>query len=155
MVTPRAALGSELRCTQLARRANRRFAREFSCPAPPAKIFCLTRRANQNYESRYLIPHEGRWPSSRTLGSDAVDAAASGARTGSQGGFNSVSDAGAQTNGAKSAFAKTSAGVHYPAKHLAKAGCVRQKRVVLASVADVKSAEVLRARPGSAQPLIR
>src|SRR5260370_22128856 len=51
------------------------------CPvqSPLAKIFRLRRRANQKYNSRRLIPHEGRWPSSRTLGWDAVDAAASGA----------------------------------------------------------------------------
>ena len=34
---------------------------------------------------------EGRWPSSRTLGRDAVDAAASGAWSWSQGGLSSVS----------------------------------------------------------------
>src|SRR5260370_1890932 len=51
------------------------------CPvqSPLAKIFRLRRRANQKYNLRRLIPHEGRWPSSRTLGWDAVDAAASGA----------------------------------------------------------------------------
>jgi hypothetical protein len=35
---------------------------------------------NQHYKLRHLILHEGRWPSSRTLGWDAVDAAASGAQ---------------------------------------------------------------------------
>jgi hypothetical protein len=35
---------------------------------------------NQHYKLRRLILHEGRWPSSRTLGWDAVDAAASGAQ---------------------------------------------------------------------------
>jgi hypothetical protein len=45
-----------------------------SCPALRTKIFRLTRRANQNYNSRHPVPHEGRWPSSRTLGWDAVDA---------------------------------------------------------------------------------
>jgi hypothetical protein len=45
-------------------------------------------------------PKEGRWPSSRTLERDAVDATASCARTESQGGF-PVSDCGAQTSDAE------------------------------------------------------
>jgi len=56
--------------------------------------------------------------------------------------------AGAQTNGAKAGFVGPLL-VHLSGERLAKAGCVRQKRVVLASVADVKLAEVLRARPGA------
>ena len=40
----------------------------------------------------HSVPREGRWPSSRTLGRDAVDAAASGARLVSQGEMNLVSD---------------------------------------------------------------
>ena len=52
-------------------------------------------------------------------------------------------------------FAKTSVGVHYPPKHLVKLARGRQKRVVPAPVAGVKSAEVLLTQPGSARPLIR
>src|SRR3984893_17291726 len=61
-------------CLHGARRANQRCARGFFCPALRAKIFRLTRRANQNYNCRHPVPHEGRRPSSRTLGWDAVDA---------------------------------------------------------------------------------
>jgi hypothetical protein len=56
--------------------------RDLPCPVLRSKIFRLRRRANQKYKPRRLIPHEGRWPSSRTLGWDAVDAAASGAQAG-------------------------------------------------------------------------
>jgi hypothetical protein len=59
---------------------------------------------------------------------------------------------GAQTNGAKSALVKASVGVHYPPMPSAKTGCVRRRRVVLASVADVKLAEVKSAQPGFDQP---
>ena len=37
----------------------------------------LTPTPNQEYFPHYPVPREGRWPSSRTLGRDAVDAAAS------------------------------------------------------------------------------
>ena len=46
-------------------------------------------------------------------------------------------------------FAKTSVGVHYPPEHLAELARVRQKRVVLAPVAGVKSAEVFVSPTGS------
>ena len=46
-------------------------------------------------------------------------------------------------------FAKTSVGVHYPPKHLVKLARGRQKRVVLAPVAGVKSAEVFVSPTGS------
>jgi hypothetical protein len=49
------------------------------CPAPFAKIFHFARRANHLYQLAPSCPAEGRWPSSRTLGRVAVDAAASGA----------------------------------------------------------------------------
>src|SRR5437773_8857170 len=39
-----------------------------SCPVPFAKIFRLTRRANQSHNSARLTADEGRWPSSRTRG---------------------------------------------------------------------------------------
>src|SRR5256886_13433148 len=38
------------------------------CPAPLAKIFRLTFRANQSHNSACLTADEGRWPSSRTCG---------------------------------------------------------------------------------------
>jgi hypothetical protein len=63
-------------------------------PAP----FAIT--PNQPYNSRHPVPVEGRWPSSRTLGRDAVDAAASGAWSCSQGGPWSVSEHNAQTTDA-------------------------------------------------------
>ena len=45
---------------------------------------------------------------------------------------------GEQTNGAKAGFVRFFVGSAYPAERLAKTGCVRQKRVVPASVADAK-----------------
>src|SRR5882757_5893591 len=39
-----------------------------TCPAPFAKIFRLTCRANQSHNSACLMADEGRWPSSRTCG---------------------------------------------------------------------------------------
>ena len=48
-------------------------------PASPAKIFRFVSTANHPYNARHPVPEEGRWPSSRTLGRVAVDAAASGA----------------------------------------------------------------------------
>src|ERR1035437_6177233 len=44
------------------------------------KKFCFAADPNQIYNPRRSVPEEGRWPSSRTLGRDAVDAAASGTR---------------------------------------------------------------------------
>src|SRR5882757_5694156 len=44
---------------------------DLPCPVPLRKIFRFIHRANQNYKPRYLVPREGRWPSSRTLGRDA------------------------------------------------------------------------------------
>ena len=48
---------------------------------------------------RHPVPVEGRWPSSRTLGRVAVDAAASGAWSCLQGGLRSVSGHNVQTTG--------------------------------------------------------
>src|SRR5258705_13948003 len=48
--------------------------------SPFAKIFCFAFTPNHIYNPRRSVPEEGRWPSSRTLGRDAVDAAASGGR---------------------------------------------------------------------------
>jgi hypothetical protein len=68
-------------------------------------------------------------------GWDAVDAAALGARRDRRAGLSGfVSDRSARTNGAC---------------------CGRPNRVVLAPVAGVKSAEVLRARPGLDKTFIR
>ncbi len=70
------------------------------------KYFSSHLPPNQRHNSRRPVPVEGRWPSSRTLGRDAVDAAASGAWWCSQGGLWSVSEHSAQTTGAK-AYGKT------------------------------------------------
>jgi hypothetical protein len=52
------------------------------CPSGlVAKRICFARDPNQIYKFGYPVPREGRWPSSRTLGWDAVDAAAPGAQT--------------------------------------------------------------------------
>ena len=113
-----------------ARRANQRFA----CQVHPKKIFLFLSTPNHPYISRHPVPVEGRWPSSRTLGRDAVDAAVLGAWSCSQGGLCSVSEHSVQTTGAnarRSLSAMTG-------------GCVRQKRVVLAPVAGVKLAEACR-----------
>src|SRR5260370_26441064 len=42
--------------------------------SPLAKIFSFAPDPNQLYIPRHPVPTEGRWPSSRTLGRDAVDA---------------------------------------------------------------------------------
>jgi hypothetical protein len=60
----------------LTRRANQLRFFNFLCPAPFAKIFWFSER-----QITFITPvvpshSEGRWPSSRTLGRDAVDAAA-------------------------------------------------------------------------------
>jgi hypothetical protein len=55
-----------------ARRANR----WDHCPALRAKIFCFLSDPNHLPIPRHPVPEEGRWPSSRTLGRDAVDAEA-------------------------------------------------------------------------------
>jgi len=47
---------------------------DLGCPAPSAKIFLFFRNPNQRYIVSRPVPEEGRWPSSRTLGRDAVDA---------------------------------------------------------------------------------
>jgi len=65
--------------------------RAFACPAPFEKIFLFFRNPNHRYIVSHPVPEEGRWPSSRTLGRDAVDAS------------------GALDEGALSAFAKASA----------------------------------------------
>ena len=44
--------------------------------SPFAKIFPFTSDANHFHVRSRPIPREGRWPSSQTLGLDAVDAAA-------------------------------------------------------------------------------
>jgi hypothetical protein len=56
------------------RRANHFVFFNFPCPAPFAKIFWFSERPNQFYIPVVLSFREGRWPSSRTLGRDAVDA---------------------------------------------------------------------------------
>jgi hypothetical protein len=113
-----------------ARRANQRFA----CQVHHKNIFLFFSTPNHSYISRHPVPVEGRWPSSRTLGRDAVDAAVSCAWSCSQGGLRSVSEHSVQTTGTnarRSLSAKTG-------------GCVRQNRVVLAPVAGVKLTEARR-----------
>jgi hypothetical protein len=53
---------------------------DLPCPVSVAKIFRFATDPNHSYNSRHPVPREGRWPSSRTLGRVAVDAAASGAK---------------------------------------------------------------------------
>jgi hypothetical protein len=76
------------------------------------KVICPVQSRPQKYTSSPLpqitlthpaIPSrlEGRWPSSRTLGRVAVDAAALGAWCCSQGGLSSVSEHSVQTTGAE------------------------------------------------------
>jgi hypothetical protein len=47
---------------------------EFAVQPPSGKIFLFFRNPNQRYIRSHPVPEEGRWPSSRTLGRDAVDA---------------------------------------------------------------------------------
>ena len=76
------------------------------------KLICPVQSRLQKYSASRLtqitpttpaIPsrEEGRWPSSRTLGRVAVDAAASGAWSCSQGGLRSVSQHNVRTTGAE------------------------------------------------------
>jgi hypothetical protein len=80
-------------------------AHRFACPALSSKIFPFSFDPNHRLIPRHPVPGEGRWPSSRTLGWDAVDAAAS-SRAGLQGGPFGVCEhlPGAWTNGAVSHF---------------------------------------------------
>jgi len=122
-----------------ARRANQRF----GCQVHHKKIFLFSSTPNHPYILRRPVPVEGRWPSSRTLGRDAVDAAVSGAWSCLQGGLWSVSEHSVQTTGAnarRSLSAKTG-------------GCVRQNRVVLAPVAGVKLTEAR--RPNRVQTILQ
>ena len=75
-------------------------------PVSAEKIYFFAATPNHPYNSRHPVPLEGRWPSSRTLGRVAVDAAASGAWAWSQGGLWSVSEHSAQTTG-EAAYGKT------------------------------------------------
>jgi hypothetical protein len=68
------------------------------------KIFLFLSTPNHPYISRHPVPVEGRWPSSRTLGRDAVDAAVSGAWSWLQGGLCSVSEHSVQTTGANAVW---------------------------------------------------
>src|SRR6202790_5130285 len=70
-----------------------------ACPAPFEKILLFSRTPNQIYMIRHPVRQRGVWPSSRTLGRDALDAAAPARMV--IAGRVSVSDSrGAQTNGA-------------------------------------------------------
>ena len=72
------------------RRANHSPNFETPCPAPRAKIFRLTRRVNQWFESARLTQERGGSRSSRTLRWDAVDARATTDVRGSSGRRNRV-----------------------------------------------------------------
>jgi hypothetical protein len=49
-------------------------ARAFALSSPDGKNISVFPKPNQLYGFRHPVPEEGRWPSSRTLGWDAVDA---------------------------------------------------------------------------------
>jgi hypothetical protein len=99
-----------------------------TCPAHLRKIFRWSRRANQRYQLAPSFPGKrGGRASSRTLGKDAVDAAAS----------------------ARHLFAGRFS-VSGQQRVDERRRRVRQNRVVLAPVAGVKSAEVFR-RPNRAR----
>jgi hypothetical protein len=68
-------------------------------PVSSEKIYFFAADPNHPYNSRHPVPVEGRWPSSRTLGRVAVDAAASGAWWCLQGGLRSVSEHNVRTTG--------------------------------------------------------
>jgi len=61
-------------CEKWTRRANQRRCLTMVCPAPFEKIFWFSENANHPITPAVLSFREGRWPSSRTLGRDAVDA---------------------------------------------------------------------------------
>jgi hypothetical protein len=60
--------------------------------SPLGKNISVFPKSKSGYMILYPVPKEGRWPSSRTLGREAVDATASGAQWQSQGEMNLVSD---------------------------------------------------------------
>jgi hypothetical protein len=103
----RARAATSRTARHFARRANGRWAqnrfflkdRDLPGPASLAKIYCFARDPNHPYNSRHPVPLEGRWPSSRTLGRVAVDVAASGAWSCSQGGPWPVSERNVRTTG--------------------------------------------------------
>ena len=128
------------------------------CPVQslPPKINRLRRRANQKYNGRRLIPSRGdvghrheRWGEMRWTRQRRVrkgDRRAVLRERSSRTRRRRLSPV-EPFDAPKSDFGR---------RRQAKTGrCVRQKRVVLAPVAGVKSAEVLRAQPGSAESLIR
>jgi hypothetical protein len=111
------------------------------------KYFCFLRGQITCLFLAIPSRERGRWPSSRTLGWDAVDAAASGAwrdrRAGSP-----VSDRTARRRPALKRLGQNSSGSIRSAESFGEGSCVRQNRVVLAPVAGVKLAEICEARPG-------
>jgi hypothetical protein len=84
--------------------------RDLPSPVPFAKIIAFPFDPNHRLILSCLIPHEGRWPSSRTLGWDAVDAAASGTQVAGRAGRKACEpEAACRRTMLKTAFAKTSA----------------------------------------------
>src|SRR5438105_1198355 len=67
-----------------------------SCRALCAKIFSFRRRANQNYKCRHPVPYEGASAIVTNVGMGCGGRGSVGRAKASQGGFNAVSDAGAQ-----------------------------------------------------------
>jgi hypothetical protein len=85
-------------------------ATDLPCPALSSKIFSFPPDPNHLHVRRRPTPHEGRIAIVTDAGRDAVDAAASGARSDRRAGSHEpVSDQSAQTNGAASGFAKAKA----------------------------------------------
>jgi hypothetical protein len=113
-----------------------------SCPSLFPKIFPFRRRANQNYKRRRPVPRRGvghrheRWDGMRWTRQRRAREVIAGRVDPRE------RSAGAQDERRFNAFAKTSAGCTWPAGACWQGRCVRRSRVVLASVADVKFAEV-------------
>ena len=143
--------------------------------SPKSKNIPLSISVNQNYNRPTSSPRRGVGRRHCTLGWVAVDAAASCALEVAGRDEPREQFSGASDGRCLNASVRTSAGtwlvggvaegrlrksfggpVPNPAKPLGEDGsCVRRSRVVLASVADVKSAEVHQAQPGLIVPLIR
>ena len=126
-----------------------------TCPARPRKIFHSPRRANHRYKLAPSHPKKGRLAivTKRAVGCGGRGSV--GAQQVIAGRASRERSTGADERRFSSAFANASAVVHSPAKPLAKTGCGRRSRVVLASVADVKFAEEELAQPGFGNPSIR
>jgi hypothetical protein len=91
---------------------SQRFQADLPCPALLSKTIRFPFDPNHIFIPCYPVPEEGRWPLSRTLGWDAVDAAAS-SRAGNAGRvYAREHSTGVWTNGAASASLKLSGRAH-------------------------------------------